>query len=109
MALSDKVEDLQTSVAALIEREASLRKAVEGLEAARADAVRQLADLRRETEREVALLKREIDDVKKWKDDHKKQQEEWSRRIWSFGPNVLAAVVSVVLAAVVSYLVSRLH
>jgi hypothetical protein len=79
MALSDKVDALQTSVAALVEREASLRKTVEGLEAAREDATRQLADLRRETEREIALLKRELDDLKKWKDDHKKQQDEWSR------------------------------
>jgi hypothetical protein len=52
------------------------------------------ADLKRITETEIALLKREIDELKKWKEDVKKSEEEWSRKLWMILPPVIAVLVS---------------
>ena len=53
-----------------------------------------IADLKRITEREIALLQREIDELKKWKEDVKKGEEEWGRKLWMILPPVLAVLVS---------------
>ncbi len=55
----------------------------------------------------IILLKKEIEDLKKWKEEQKKQTEESSRRIWAFGPNVLAAVIGGLFALLVSYLFAK--
>ena len=52
------------------------------------------ADLRRTTDREIALLQREIDELKKWKEDVKRGEEEWGRKLWMILPPVLAVLVS---------------
>jgi chromosome segregation ATPase len=52
------------------------------------------ADLKRTTEREIALLQREIDELKRWKEDVKKREEEWGRKLWMILPPVLAVLVS---------------
>jgi hypothetical protein len=54
----------------------------------------ELTALHRDFDREVALLKREIEELKKWQDDAKKGQEEWGRKLWMILPPVLAVLVS---------------
>ena len=85
MALSDKVEELQKAVAALTERLDSTVKSLDHLSAAHNETVRELANLRREQEKETALLRREIEALHKWKDELKEESKERSRRAWSFG------------------------
>ena len=107
MALGDKVEELQRTVAALVERVENALKAIEGLEEDHRRLARELADLRRDHDREIALLKREVEGLQKWKDEDKKDREERSRRAWSLAPNVVGAMVSGAIAAAVAYFISR--
>jgi len=39
-------------------------------------------------------LKRDVEDLKKWKSDQKQEKDELTRRKWSFGPNLLAALIA---------------
>lgn len=55
---------------------------------------KEIADLKRTTEREIALLQREIDELKKWKEDVKRGEEEWGRKLWMILPPVLAVLIS---------------
>src|SRR6266508_707618 len=118
MALGDKVEELQRAAATLTERLNHAVKSLDALYDAHKDTAHHLAELRREYEREVtqlkrevekevALLTREVEDFKKWKDDEKKQGDEWNRRLWAFGPNLLAAVIGGLIAGAIAYFIRR--
>ena len=52
------------------------------------------ADLKRTTDREIALLQREIDELKKWKEDVKRHEQVWGNKLWMILPPVLAVLVS---------------
>jgi hypothetical protein len=127
MALADVVVRLQETTTILSEHVKNLKGTVAAVEEAHAKTAQQLAGLRAEYdkevallkqriettvallkaehERELALLKREIEDWKSWKADHKKQTDEWARRLWAFGPNILAAILGGLIAAAVNYFV----
>jgi len=107
MALGDKVERLQETVAGLVEQVSTVRDRGNALYAAHSETARIVADLRREHEKEVALLKREIEELRGWKADQKRQGEKWSRRWWAFGPNLFAAVVGGLIAAAIAYFIPR--
>jgi hypothetical protein len=89
-----KIDDLRDAVTSLVERVSALDRALNALAAAHAETARMLSDVRRDYEKEIALLKRDIEDLKKWKDDEKKAADERSRRLWAFGPNLVAAIIS---------------
>jgi hypothetical protein len=63
-------------------------------------------DIRREFGLELALLKRDVEGLKKWKEELKRDRAEHARRAWAFGPNVAGALVNVFLSALVAYLAS---
>jgi predicted nucleic acid-binding Zn-ribbon protein len=98
----EKIDALETLVATLIERIDTIRKDLDAAGKDRAEAAKTLTAM----EKEVLLLKRDVDDFKKWKDDLKKKEDESSRRLWAFGPNIVGAVVSVLLSATVGGLVA---
>jgi hypothetical protein len=104
---TEKITELEKLGATLLVRLDAALKEVEVVDNAHSETARSVADLRREYEKEIALLKREIEDLKKWKEDQKKAGEERSRRLWAFGPNDVAAVISVFGAAAVAYFISR--
>ena len=52
------------------------------------------ADLKRTTDREMALLQREINELKKWREDVKRREEEWGSKLWMILPPVVAVLVS---------------
>ena len=56
------------------------------------DALRETGDT--EVEWEIVLLQREIDELKKWKEDVKRGEEEWGRKLWMILPPVLAVFIS---------------
>src|ERR1017187_942701 len=103
----EKIDELQHAVALLTERLQNTKGQVASLEATQSETAKGFADLRREHEKEIALVKRELEDLKKWKDEQKKEHDEWSRRTWAFGPNVIGAIVSGIIAALVAYFISR--
>jgi hypothetical protein len=107
MALGDKVDELQRAAATFAERLDNALKALDALYATQREGDRALADFRRDAEREIALLKREVDDWKRWRDDDKREREERSRRLWSFGPNVASALISGIISAAVAYFIAR--
>jgi predicted nucleic acid-binding Zn-ribbon protein len=107
MALSDKVEELQRTVATLQERVTHILNSLDKLHTDHKETVHELAELRREHEKDLLLLKRDGEDIKKWREEKKKEGEERTRRFWAFGPNVVGALVSGVISAVVAYLVAR--
>jgi hypothetical protein len=65
-------------------------------------------------EREIALLKKDVEGLGKWKDELKKDKDENVRRWWSFGPSITAAVISgfvtligIGISVVLNYWVNR--
>jgi len=107
MALGDKVEELQRNTAALVERVDNVIKTLAETRDAHSETVRTVADLRREHEREIALHRREIEDLKLWRFELKKEREELSRKVWSFGPSIVGALVGGIMAATVAYFIAR--
>lgn len=55
-------------------------------------------------EREITLLKKDLDGLNKWKEESKKDKDEAKRRLWAFGPNLLAAFISALVALLVVWL-----
>ena len=103
----EKIDELKDAVAQLTERLQNGIDDLNSFEDKLTELARSLADLRREDEKDIALLKRELEELKKWKDEQKKEHDEWGRRAWAFGPNVIGAVVSGIIAALVAYFISR--
>ncbi|MBY0524972.1 MAG: hypothetical protein K2R98_16320 [Gemmataceae bacterium] len=44
-------------------------------------------------EAELALLRKDLTGLQAWKDELRREKEEAMRRLWSFGPNISAAVI----------------
>jgi hypothetical protein len=59
-------------------------------------------------EKELALLKKDVESLGKWKEDLKKERDESARRLWAFGPNALAAIISGFISLTVALLVAWL-
>jgi hypothetical protein len=103
----EKIDELEKLGERLTERIDTTRKELEAVYDAHSETARAVADMRREYDRQITLLTREVEELRSWKADTKKHSEEWSRRLWAFGPNLLAAVVGGLIAAAVAYLVPR--
>jgi chromosome segregation ATPase len=92
----ERIYELTKAVAALDEGLKNARTQLDAVYEAVTKHAESLSELRRDYEKEIALLKRDIDDHKKWKDDQKKQHDEVGRRLWAFGPNLLAAIIGLI-------------
>lgn len=98
----DKIDNLEKVYATLIERVDNVRDDLKRVDLAGGDMAKEL----RELKTEFALLKKEVDGLRVWKDEQKKEKDEHTRRLWAFGPNVVGAIVNVLLSAAVSGLVA---
>jgi hypothetical protein len=47
---------------------------------------------------DIALLRKETEELKKWQEEVKKQKDEWGRRLWALTGPLLGAVVGWALA-----------
>jgi hypothetical protein len=103
----EKIDELQVITAALNQQMLTLSKKLDELSTVVANLAQTVSDLRREFEKEMALVKSDIAELKRWRDAQQKDRDEWHRRFWAFGPNVLGAIISGVIAAAVAYWVSR--
>jgi chromosome segregation ATPase len=45
-------------------------------------------------EKDLLALRKDLESLQKWRDEMKKEREESTRRLWAFGPNLTAALVS---------------
>jgi hypothetical protein len=49
-------------------------------------------------EKDILALRKDLESLGKWKEEMKKEREESTRRLWAFGPNLVAAIISDVIA-----------
>ena len=98
----DRIGELEKLGTTLGERLHFAREQLSVLLVARSEVAEALADLRRD----FALLKQEFEQLKLWRDDQKKERDERSRRLWAFGPNIVGALISGIIAAIVALLIS---
>ena len=103
----EKIDELEKSVTRVVERLDNTIKALDRLsgDQARTDVAGH--DLRRDVDRDLAVLQRDLDELKAWRDEQKRERDERGRRTWAFGPTIVGALVNVFLSALVAYLVSR--
>lgn len=104
--LGDRLLELENIVRRLDEQHTATAKAVDALGKARWESAEKVAELRREYDITIALLTKDVERLEAWKAERKKDQDEWARRAWAFGPGILGAVISVLLAALVAKLVA---
>jgi hypothetical protein len=52
-------------------------------------------------EKEHLGFRKDIEALQKWKDDLKKEKDEGARRLWAFGPNITAAIISSIIALLI--------
>lgn len=119
--LEDKVDDLTKLVAGHVEQFRALDGQLSGIVAEKGELAKELAafskslvvieqqtkDLRGWKEGfgtidqlkvDLALLRKEIEDLKKWQEEVKKQKGEWGRRLWALAGPLLGATVGWALA-----------
>jgi hypothetical protein len=59
-------------------------------------------------EKDLIVIRKDLESLSKWKEEQKKEKDEWSRRKWAFGPNIVGALISAVISAIVSFTIFRL-
>jgi len=109
---TERINELETLVALLNDRLDTARKEIEAANAARSDVAKDLVTFRAEYlvfQTQHALLHKDVTDLHKWKDDQKKERDEAARRLWSFGPNISAAIVGGLISLGVTLFVQWLN
>ena len=91
----ERIVDTHSTRLYLIEKEA------DALHDAHKELAKEFADLKRDFDRETALLKREIEELRKWKEEVRKAEEEWGRKLWMIVPPLLAVLVSTLLSVLI--------
>ncbi len=86
----DKLNDLEKFVAGMVKELEFAVKANQSLDADLRKSVELLNDLRRDSDREIALLKREVEELKRSRD-------RWSQRLWLVLAPLVAGAAGVAL------------
>jgi hypothetical protein len=60
-------------------------------------------------DKDIVALKKDVEGLSKWREELKKERDEAARRLWAFGPNVVAAVISGMMSLAVALLVLWLN
>jgi hypothetical protein len=97
----ERIVDAQTTRLDLLFREA------DALDASLSEAAKDLVAWKRDSDREIALLKREVEELKKWQDEARKGREEWGRQLWMIVPPILAVLISAALTLVITLTVKK--
>lgn len=105
--LTERVTALERVVDTHATRLAAVERYVRRVDNAQALGTNLLTDLKREFDRDTALLKREVEDLKAWREEWKRGSDEFGRRLWMIVPPILAAVVSSALTGLITYLLRR--
>ena len=104
---SDRLLELEKAVPSVEKQAEMTEKATDALGLSHIEIAEKVNALRLEYERTIVLLKKEVEDLKKWNEEQKRESEEKARRVWAFGPNALGAVISVLLAALIAYVIAK--
>ncbi|HYH64214.1 MAG TPA: hypothetical protein VD866_05905 [Urbifossiella sp.] len=104
---ADRLLELERNVPGIAKQLEATEKAADALGLAHQQTVDRVTELRIAYEATLAVTRKELDDLRKWKDDQKKEREEWARRVWAFGPSVLGAVVGALITLLFTYLIRR--
>jgi chromosome segregation ATPase len=129
-----KIEDVNKTVievekliAGIVTQLGTLDKALTALTEARGETAQALNDLRLSSEKELVAIKKDVDELRRWSEknsvaDLKSQIEVLKEKVakleaaldkvgaraWSVVPNIAGAVVNVLLAALVAFIVTKL-
>jgi chromosome segregation ATPase len=111
-----QIEALQGALKGMVSDDADVQKAVSDLKTASAVIIQQIAEIRAwkdslgsfaQIETRVALLEQSATDLKTWKDETKRREEEFGKKLWMIVPPVLAAILSSSLTAAFTYLLKH--
>lgn len=121
------VVEVEKLIAGILIQLDALTKGIDTLTGAHGETVHTLADLRLQHERELVALAKDIDELRRWTDKNSvsalsaqievlKEKvakleallDKVGTRAWSVVPNVAGAIVNVLLAAVVAFIVTKL-
>lgn len=97
-----RITALERVVDTLIVQLETVAQDVKDLKTLCSEAAKSFADLKRDFDREMALVKREVEELKKWQEDIKKGKEEWGRKLWMILPPVLAVLISSALTFLIT-------
>lgn len=125
-SITKELSDLDKLVAVIVEQLKAVNRSLDALNAGQKEAAERHAELQRDHEREVAVLKQLLDELRRWTEKNgvsdlkveigllkekvsklEAAQERSGTRAWSVVPNVLGAIVSSTLAGVIAYFVAR--
>jgi chromosome segregation ATPase len=59
-------------------------------------------------EKELVAIKKDLEAFGKWRDEQKREREEFTRRKWAFGPNITAAIIGGLMSLGTALLVLKL-
>ena len=104
---TERLTALERLVDAHTTRLDALVKEVDALHNALTEMAKEVAALRRDFDREAALLNREVEELRKRQDEEKKGKEEWGRKLWMIVPPVLAVLISTALTLVITLYVKK--
>jgi uncharacterized coiled-coil DUF342 family protein len=93
----DKIDELEKIAATLTERLDTVRNEIQNASRDLAEALKGFSEMKTS----IALLKKDCEGFQKWKDETKQEKNEQTRRWWAFGPNIVGAIVNVLLSALV--------
>ncbi len=105
--LTERVTGLERVVEAHGVRLGALDKELDASNKRHAEVAKALALLKPNFDLTVALLKREVEELSKWRDEVKKSEEEWGRKLWMILPPVLAVLVSNALTFAIAFYVKK--
>ncbi len=132
-ALGERVDDLSKGygeldklVAVLVEQMKTVSRSLDALNLGQNEAKVLHTNLQLNFEREAAVFKQQLDELRRWTEKNsiaevrieltllkeklsklEAAQEKASNRAWSVVPNVIGAIVSGIIAALVAYFVSK--
>ena len=122
----NRVVEIEKLNSAIVEQQKNQDEVLDSLDESRKENIQHLNDLRREGEKETIALKKDIDELRRWTEKNatselkakldvltekvlkvESAQEKMGTRAWSVVPNVVGAIVNVILAAIVAFIVTR--
>jgi len=90
---ADRLLDLERAVAGIDKQLVAAEKAADALGHEHQKTRDLVIDLRRKYEVKIAGLEKDLEDLRRWRDDQMKERDEWARRVWAFGPSALITLL----------------
>lgn len=121
------VVEVEKLISGILEQNKQFGKSLDSLNEARGENTQLLNDLQRDCEKDFVAVKKDIDELRRWTEKNSMSDikpkievmaekvskvetalEKFGTRAWSVVPNISGAVVNVLLAALVAFIVTKL-